>query len=176
MKSLQISFILFLGLFAFQSNAQNVEQTFWVGGVCEMCKERIEKTMDTQGVRFAEYNVDSHELTVAYNTKKVSETEIHALLNNAGHDTAKSKASDEQYAAIHGCCKYRDHKHDEKAHNSKGCCSKDAEGKSSCSKDKKETAASCTDGKKSDKCCSGDKKESCEKKGHAEHKHDEDEH
>lgn len=87
--------------------AQTVETSFRVEGICEMCEERIEKAMDVKGVKMADYDLDTHTLSVAYNSKKISEDELHDLLNEAGHDTEKSKASDEQYDRVHACCKYR---------------------------------------------------------------------
>ena len=126
-----------------------------------MCKERIEKAMDTKGVKFASYDVETHQLEIAYNSSKISSEEIHTKLNAVGHDTAKSKASDKQYADIHGCCKYREH---------------GAHGKSSCSGDKKADAC-CDKDKKKDSCCDKDKKDSCDKKGKDDHDHeDHDEH
>lgn len=97
-------------VFANQTQAQKVVQdTIWVDALCGMCEERIERAMDVKGVIKADYLLDSHQLVVAYNKKKISEKDIHDRLNAVGHDTEKSKASDEQYAAIHGCCKYREH-------------------------------------------------------------------
>lgn len=114
-----------------------VTEKFEVGGTCEMCKGRIEKTLDVKGVRYANYDLESHQLEVVYKTKHISSEEIHQRLNDAGHDTEKSKASDEAYANIHGCCEYREHEHeghgDAKA--SDKSCSPGCE--KSCSKDKK---------------------------------------
>lgn len=86
-----------------------VQDTIWVGGVCGMCEDRIERALDTKGVIKADYLLETHQLVLAYNTKKISEAEIHQRLNAVGHDTKKSKASDEQYDKIHDCCKYREH-------------------------------------------------------------------
>jgi hypothetical protein len=47
-------------------------------------------------------------LTVTYKPKKITEIQIHGILNEAGYDTEKSTCSDEQYARVHGCCKYRE--------------------------------------------------------------------
>lgn len=111
------NFMLFLGaalLLNSSSLGQNtVETSFWVGGVCGMCEQRIENALDVKGIKYADYDLTSHTLTLAFKTKKISEEQIHKLLNDIGHDTAKSKASDEQYNNVHGCCKYRDHKHGE---------------------------------------------------------------
>lgn len=89
-----------------------IETSFEVSSVCEMCTARIEKAVDVKGVKTAEYDLDTHLLSIVYSPKHITEDEIHALLNAVGHDTEKSKASDEEYNSVHGCCKYRsDAKH-----------------------------------------------------------------
>lgn len=111
---IQVSTLLFFVFFlTTDSSAQKAKATatFWVGGVCEMCEKRIEKTMDTKGIISADYNLDKHELTLVYNPKKINEDRIHQMLNAVGHDTTKSMASEEEYGKIHGCCKYREHEH-----------------------------------------------------------------
>lgn len=109
--------MLFLGaalLFTSSSIAQNtVETSFWVAGTCNSCKNRIETALDMKGIKYANYDVATHTLTVAYKSKKVTEDQIHAALHAIGHDTSKGKCSDEQYGKISDCCKYRDHKHGE---------------------------------------------------------------
>ena len=87
-----------------------------VGGTCKMCKERIESTVDVKGVKFSEYTLATHNLEITYVPSKISEEQIHTMLNAAGHDTNKSKASEEQYDKIHSCCKYRTHEHKEGEH------------------------------------------------------------
>lgn len=90
--------------------AQNsIETSFRVSGICEMCKARIEKAVDVKGVKSANYDLDTHTLTIAYSSRTISESDIHLLLNEVGHDTEKSTCSDEQYDRVHGCCKYREH-------------------------------------------------------------------
>ena len=88
---------------------KTVETSFEVSGVCGMCEDRIETALDVKGVKMADYDLDSHTLTIAYNPKKITEDKVHALLNAVGHDTEKSKATDEQYDTVHACCKYRKH-------------------------------------------------------------------
>ncbi|MCB0760542.1 MAG: heavy-metal-associated domain-containing protein [Flavobacteriales bacterium] len=116
MKSFKYIFALTFALVASLSSiAQDnkpVSVEFTVGGVCEMCEKRIEKAVDVPGVIYADYNLENHKLSLVYKPKKISEDQIHKLLNEAGHDTEKSKASDEQYAKIHSCCQYREHVHD----------------------------------------------------------------
>ena len=111
MKNLKSPLLfLFLALISLTSFAGNkaIETTIWVDGVCGMCKDRIELAVDVKGVKFAEYDVDSKELKIVFNEKKITLKEIHELIAKAGHDTKEVKASDEAYANIHGCCKYRD--------------------------------------------------------------------
>lgn len=97
-------------LSSIDTQAQNVETLkFEVGGVCEMCKARIEKALDVKGVKTAEYNLEKHECTVVYSTKKITEDQIHQLIADVGHDTCKIKATDEAYGKVHECCKYREH-------------------------------------------------------------------
>ena len=103
--------ILVVG-FSMTSLAQNnkpVTTQFRVDGTCDMCKERIEKALDVKGVLYANYTLEEHQLELVYKPHKISEDQIHKLLNAVGHDTEKSKASNEEYNAIHHCCKYRDH-------------------------------------------------------------------
>jgi len=97
---------LMLGLSMFAQ--KKAEIIFEVSGVCGMCEDRIEKSLDIPGVIMADWDIKSKELTVAYKTKKIEEAQIHQHVADAGHDTEKVKATDEVYANIHGCCKYRD--------------------------------------------------------------------
>ena len=87
---------------------KKAEISFRVDGVCGMCEARIEKALDVPGIIFADWDLETKKLTVAYKTKKISELEIHEAIARAGHDTDQVKAPDEVYANIHGCCKYRD--------------------------------------------------------------------
>ena len=108
-KSLSIIFLL-LTTFSLQAHEKNlVAISIEVSGVCGMCEERIENALDVKGVKKADYTVDTHMCEIVYDADKISEEEIHKLLNEAGHDTEKSIATDEQYDKVHSCCKYREH-------------------------------------------------------------------
>ena len=105
-KSLVLACLLITGT---TLQAQNtIETSFKVSGICGMCEDRIEKAVDVKGVKMANYDIDTHTLSIAFNSDKITEDEIHALINAVGHDTDKSKASDAQYDTVHGCCKYRE--------------------------------------------------------------------
>ena len=79
-----------------------------VDGLCGMCKERIENAAYLTGVKQVNWDKTTHELDVVFRNDKVSEEEIIASINNAGHDVKGSLASAEQYEQIHSCCRFRD--------------------------------------------------------------------
>lgn len=94
--------------FSQQSDKQPITATFWVAGVCGMCETAIEAALDTKGILKADFSLSNNMLTVTYKPKKISESQLHQLLNEAGYDTEKSTCTEEQYARVHGCCKYRE--------------------------------------------------------------------
>lgn len=102
---------LFIGLLLLVSGsalAQTSEVTFWVDGVCGMCEKRIESALiNSSGVKFADWDNQTSQVKVAYNSKKITEQKLHEILSGAGHDTQKVRAKDEDYAKVPGCCKYR---------------------------------------------------------------------
>lgn len=102
---------LFIGLLLLVSSsalAQTSKVTFWVDGVCGMCEKRIETALiNTPGVKFADWDKETSQVTVAFNSKKLSEQKLHEILAGVGHDTQKVRAVDGDYAKLPGCCKYR---------------------------------------------------------------------
>lgn len=108
MKKIILIFTLVLTTAAFAQN-KNAKASIEVDGVCGMCKERIEKAaVRTKGVKSAVWNVNTHELNLIFNEGKTDLKTISKKVASAGHDTKEIKATDEQYNAIHSCCKYRD--------------------------------------------------------------------
>ncbi|MGY8942023.1 MAG: heavy-metal-associated domain-containing protein [Flavobacteriales bacterium] len=104
----QLTTIAFVLVSIASFGQKKAETTFVVQGLCGMCEERIEKAFDVPGVINADWDVETKELQVAYKTKKLDENKLHALAAAAGHDTDQVKATDEVYAGLHGCCKYRE--------------------------------------------------------------------
>lgn len=81
----------------------------FVDGICGMCKTRIEAAVgEIVGVEAADWKVDTRQLTVLVDGNGFDEELLHQAVNQVGHDTKKSKASDEAYENLHACCKYRD--------------------------------------------------------------------
>ena len=92
-----------------QKKKRNAKVSIEVDGVCMMCKTRIEKaSIKSNGVKYANWNVKSHELKLIFDDEKISLKEIKQNIIAVGHDTKEMKAKDEIYNTIDPCCKYRD--------------------------------------------------------------------
>ena len=108
MKKFLAIAILFIGLTSFAQN-KNARASIEVDGVCLMCKDRIEKAcITTKGVKSAVWNVDTHELKLIFDERKTNLNAIQESIVAVGHDTKDLIATDEAYASVHPCCKYRD--------------------------------------------------------------------
>jgi len=108
MKQIILIFTLVITTLTFAQN-KNAKASIEVDGICEMCKERIEKAaIRTKGVKSAVWNVDTHELKLIYDERKTDVKVISKSLASVGHDTKAIKATEEQYQSVHPCCKYRD--------------------------------------------------------------------
>ncbi|MCO5248804.1 MAG: copper chaperone [Chitinophagales bacterium] len=98
---------------AFSVNAVSAKgnlttDTIDVNGNCDMCKMRIEKATMVKGVRYANWNMDTHRLAIKYDTKTINRDEIEKRIAAAGHDTENYKAEDKAYQALPRCCQYRE--------------------------------------------------------------------
>lgn len=102
--------IILMGL-AGQAQNKSAKITFEVDGVCMMCKKRIEKAaLKTKGVKMANWNVKSHQLSLIINEKKTNKETVQQAIANVGHDTGKFIAPQKVYDNLPACCKYRDKK------------------------------------------------------------------
>lgn len=116
-KALLILSIFLIG-FSVQSQEKeknkNAKVAFEVDGICGMCKKRIEKAcLKTKGVKFASWNVETHQLSLILDERKTSITTVQKSVLAVGHDVIIDKktklvATNEAYNSVHGCCKYRD--------------------------------------------------------------------
>jgi len=74
--------------------------------VCDMCEAKIKKALATvKGVKTVEVNVDSKEVTVAFNPTKTSADAIRKSISLAGYDADGVEANKEAYNKLDGCCK-----------------------------------------------------------------------
>ena len=109
MKLIKLTLLLMMISSVGYAQNKNAKATIEVDGVCMMCKNRIEKTcLKTKGVKSAVWNVETHNLSLIYDERKVDLEAINARIAEAGHDTKTIKATDEAYEGLHACCKYRD--------------------------------------------------------------------
>ena len=99
---------ILISTLTFGQKKGTVETKMHVEGICGMCEDRIESALDVKGIWIAEWDVETQKLYVVYKESKITKEQISALINEAGHDTELSKATDEQYGKVHGCCLYRD--------------------------------------------------------------------
>ncbi|GHT07894.1 cation transporter [Bacteroidia bacterium] len=91
------------------SHSGGEHATILVQGLCDMCKERIEKTAkEITGVSSAIWEIEKKQLHLHYDSKKTSPDAVAKAMANVGHDTEKYKADDTIYKALPDCCKYRE--------------------------------------------------------------------
>ena len=93
-------------MFSLAASAHEKTDSVKVYGNCEMCKTRIEKAAKLEGVKKADWNVDTKMLTVTYNADKVKLEDIQKSIAAVGHDTDKFSAEATVYKKLPGCCKY----------------------------------------------------------------------
>jgi copper chaperone CopZ len=110
MKKILILGLLLIGTASFAQN-KNAKATLEVDGVCMMCKTRIEKaSIKTKGVKIANWDVKTHELSLVFDERKTSLDKIKESILAVGHDVKDIKAKEEAYNNLDPCCKYRDEK------------------------------------------------------------------
>jgi mercuric ion binding protein len=108
----KIILIAIIGFLGFSAQAQtkknkNLKYTTEVNGNCEQCKKRIEKAaFSVPGVKTANWDIASHQLTVILNEEKSSPADLNNTIAKAGHDTKEAKATQADYDNLHSCCKY----------------------------------------------------------------------
>lgn len=80
-----------------------------VQGLCEMCKERIDKTAKAvNGVHTASWDLKTKQLHLGFDPAQTSADAVAKAVAKAGHDTEQYKADKATYDALPDCCKYRD--------------------------------------------------------------------
>jgi copper chaperone CopZ len=80
---------------------------FRVEGLCDHCKERIEKTViGFDNVKRADWDKETKMLSISY-SNQINLDAIKKALADAGHDNDSYKAKDDVYNALPECCKYR---------------------------------------------------------------------
>ena len=102
--------LFFISSFVYSQDINNktVKTSFKVSGVCDMCKLRIEKgTVKIKGVKYAIWDINSNNLSIIYNSKKINLDNIHKKISELGHDTEIHKANEKVYKSLPECCYYK---------------------------------------------------------------------
>lgn len=99
--------MIFLGL-STQAQKKNAKKNLKVEGVSLSCKKRIEKAaLKTKGVKYANWNVESKNLSLIIDERKTNLKAISENIAAIGNDTELTKASDKAYNSLSKCCQYR---------------------------------------------------------------------
>lgn len=108
MKSKILLFIGAIALLSFTMvGGGKTKSTFKVYGICGMCETKIEKTLnDVDGVVWADWELETLQLTVKYDASVISLDQIKQRLANVGYDSDSHRATEEAYKRLHACCKY----------------------------------------------------------------------
>ena len=107
-------FLIFICLFVSisnygqTSNENFITTHFKVFGVCEQCKERIEKAAKIKGVKELDWDIDTKQLSITYDKATVSLEKIQNRIVGVGHDLDNKKAKDYIYQQLDACCHYRE--------------------------------------------------------------------
>ena len=96
-------------LFSFQDqDSKSAKVSFEVSGVCDMCKSRIDEgVIKIKGVKYSNWNINSNNISIIYNSRKTKLDSIKKNIAALGHDTDKYKAKDEVYQSLPECCYYK---------------------------------------------------------------------
>ncbi len=99
--------IIFSCSASFAQDKDIATASFKVEGNCNMCKKRIEDAAYIKGVKRADWNKDSHQLTLIYKPSKTSPDAVLKSVAHAGHSSEKTAASDADYNKLPECCHYK---------------------------------------------------------------------
>ncbi len=76
---------------------------------CESCDKHILKTAKSvNGVKMANWSIDSSVLIVEFDERKTSLNIIEWEIAEAGHDTPRHKGNIKYYSLIPKCCQYHE--------------------------------------------------------------------
>lgn len=105
------SFLIVSVLFTAYSCSQNTDydqkESFKVYGNCGMCQNTIESSLaDVDGIHSANWDVDSKQITVKFNSEDISLEEIKKRIAKVGYDSDDFRAKDATYKSLPSCCQY----------------------------------------------------------------------
>lgn len=109
MKKIILVIGVLLLTFSVSAQKKNAKVHFEVAGVCGMCKDRIEKaSLMTKGVKYANWNVQTHQLSLIIDERKTTLIKIKENIAAVGHESKEVECSIDAYNGLPACCKYKD--------------------------------------------------------------------
>lgn len=109
LKKLDSAILLLLSLLIGSCGAQiknKKNEKVTVYGNCRMCEKKIEVAGNIKGIVKVEWEKDTKQATLIYDSKKTNTDEILKRIALSGYDSDKFIAPDEVYDKLHGCCHY----------------------------------------------------------------------
>ena len=104
LKGALFAVVLLMGI-SFKGYSQTQEIVIQTTAQCGECKINIEKAlMAEKGIRFAEVDMKSKTVKVAYNTKKITPEEIRTVISKTGYDADTVAADAEAVKRLDPCC------------------------------------------------------------------------
>ena len=83
------------------------ESTFGVKGNCKMCKKTIETAANSlDGVLNADWDVQTKQVNLVYDSQIVDLMSIHQAIANSGYGTELVENNMDSYGNLPMCCKY----------------------------------------------------------------------
>lgn len=102
-KSIALISILFIAMSSFAAGLDKA--TIKTSGTCDMCKDKIEKTLMTvTGVKSAYFNLANGSVTVKYDGGKTNVDALRKSISSAGYDADDVKADHAAREALPKCC------------------------------------------------------------------------
>lgn len=92
--------------------AQTASVKIHTSAVCETCKETIEKDLSFEkGVKSADLNVETKDLTVIYDPAKTTPDKIRRRVSRIGYDADDVKRDPKAFNRLPDCCKQKECNH-----------------------------------------------------------------
>ncbi len=103
-----ISTLLCCFIFSIAVFGQSKTETFKVYGNCDMCKANIEGALKKKdGIVSKKWDVEKKELTVTYESSKITIQQIGQKIADAGYDNQYATSTDAKYNGLMKCCQYQ---------------------------------------------------------------------
>jgi hypothetical protein len=110
MKQFIVILTIIFGAFSLSAQEKDIKtESIKVEGNCNMCKKRIEQAAFVKGVKRAEWDKETHILSVVYRPSKTTMATVAQSIAKAGHSSERLEAKEKDYKGLPACCQYKDH-------------------------------------------------------------------